>query len=161
MRRKSLLVASVVFKTASAWFFFGIHQPCRYGPYLKTCIASTVMGRHVVGQTTYGLVTLMCSLVYSRHNNATTIILINDNYTVLTSIKDGKHEPWAATHTNLHNVYPKEAEKISILPNPNEWSEIGKQCSITEDFKGSIQGNCLSSASWINLICRGCCLESH
>ena len=96
MRRKTLLVASVVFKTASAWFFFGIHQPCRYGAYLKTWIASTVMGRHVVGQTTYGLITLMCSLVYSRHNNATTIILINDNYTVLTSIKDDKHEPWAA-----------------------------------------------------------------
>ena len=65
----------------------------RYGAYLKTWIAGTVMGRHVVGQTTYGLITLMCSLVYSRHNNATTIILINDNYTVLTSIKDDKHEP--------------------------------------------------------------------
>ena len=50
------------------------------------------------------------SMVYSSHNNATTIILINDNYTVLTSIKEEEHKYGAVTHTNLSNVYPKEAE---------------------------------------------------
>ena len=54
----------------------------------------------------------VCSMIYSRHNTATTIILINDNYTVVTSIKNDEQERRVATYTNLPNVYPKEAEKF-------------------------------------------------
>ena len=63
----------------------------------------------------------VCLMIYSRHNNATTIILINNNYTVVTSVKDGKHERQTATHTNLPNFYPKEAEKF---PTPTQFKWI-------------------------------------
>ena len=52
-------------------------------------------------------------MVYSTHHNATTIIPINDNYTVLTNIEDDEHKRRSATHTNLPNAYPKEVEKFS------------------------------------------------
>ena len=57
----------------------------------------------------------VCSMLYSRHNNAITIILIDDNPTVLKSIKDDEREGRANTHTNLSNVYQNEAEKFPTL----------------------------------------------
>ena len=54
-------------------------------------------------------------MLYSRHNNAITIILIDDNLTVLKSIKDDEREGRANTHTNISNVYQKEAEKFPTL----------------------------------------------
>ena len=60
-------------------------------------------------------------MIYSRHNNAITIIHNNDNYTVVTSIKDYEHEQRTAIHTNLPNVYPKEAEKF---PTPTKFKQI-------------------------------------
>ena len=63
----------------------------------------------------------VCLMIYLRHNNATTITLINENYTVLTSIKDEEHERRGATHINLSNVYPKEAEKFRT---PSQFKRI-------------------------------------
>ena len=60
-------------------------------------------------------------MIYSRRNNATTIILINDDYTIVTSIKDDEHERQTATHTNLPNVYPKESEQF---PTPTQFKRI-------------------------------------
>ena len=62
----------------------------------------------------------VCSMVYSRHSNATKIILVNDNYEV-SSIKDDEHERRAANHINLPNVYPKENDKF---PSPSQFKRI-------------------------------------
>ena len=92
-------------------------------------------------------------MIYSRRNNATTIILINDDCTIVTSIKDDEHERQTATHTSLPNVYPKESEQF---PTPTQLQtnhvEIGKQTPITEAFKASIQSNCSCVTSYINLL---------
>ena len=50
----------------------------------------------------------------SRDNNATTVILINDNCTTLISVKDDKHEHRSATPTNFSSFYLKAAEKFFI-----------------------------------------------
>ena len=67
-----------------------------------------VMQRHVMGQMNYGVITSI-------------IILINDNYTVVTIIKDDEHKQRTATHTDLPNVYPKEAQKF---PTPSQFKRI-------------------------------------
>ena len=67
-----------------------------------------VMQRHVMGQINYGVITSI-------------IILINDNYTVVTIIKNDEHKQRTATHTNLPNVYPKEAQKF---PTPSQFKRI-------------------------------------
>ena len=60
----------------------------------------------------------MCLKVYSHQNNATIIILINDNYTVLTSIKDDKHERQSATHIPISLKFTQRKQKNSpLLPN--------------------------------------------
>ena len=61
-----------------------------------------------MGQMNYGVITSI-------------IILINDNYTVVTIIKDDEHKQRTATHTDLPNVYPKEAQKF---PTPSQFKRI-------------------------------------
>ena len=107
----------------------------------KTCSSTDYIWRDYLDE--------VCSMVYSRHNNAITVIFINDNYTVSISIKDDKYECRTATNTNRPNFYPKEAKKFLI---PSQFKQIilkssGKQSSISEAFKALIQSNLSSSAS--------------
>ena len=73
-----------------------------------------------MGQTTYGVITSVeCARWFTQSTiNATIIILINNNYTFLISMKDGKPELWAATHINLPKIYPKYAE---LFPTPSQF----------------------------------------
>ena len=62
----------------------------------------------------------VCSMIYLRHNNATTIILINDNYTVVTRSKmtntndEQQHTPISLTFTQ------RKHKNSPLLPNSNE-----------------------------------------
>ena len=99
------------------------------------------------------------SMVYSRHNNTTIIILINNNYTILRSIKDGKQSV-KQKHTRISLKFAKRSTIIPhFFPIQTNHGKIGKQSSITDVFKAAIQIICLSSVRWINLMWRKCCQE--
>lgn len=108
---------------------FSLFQDSLYFKFLQHMI---VMQRHVVGQTTYDL-DKVCSLVHSRHNNATIIILINNNYTVLKSINTNVEKQYTSVFLTSTR---KGSRKIphSFLIQMNR-AEIRKHSLTTEAVK--------------------------
>ena len=130
--------------------FFSIYQPCWYGAYLETCTSPTSnnCGAKTRNGTVYywsDYLNKVCSMIYSRCNNAPTIILTNDKFMVLKSNKYGEHNS-AQQHTPISL---KISHSFLIQTNHGE---IEKVSSITEAFKALIQSKCSTSTSWINLL---------
>ena len=54
----------------------------------------------------------ICMILFSRHANANLLILFNDPYGLLFSIKDDERDRRAAKHPHVPNVYPKPEDKF-------------------------------------------------
>ena len=63
----------------------------------------------------------LCAIIYSRHANACLIILVNDKYDLLFSIKDDEHNCRAVKYPHVPNVFPKPED---IFPKAYEFNEF-------------------------------------
>ncbi|KAJ4921706.1 hypothetical protein JOQ06_002006 [Pogonophryne albipinna] len=63
----------------------------------------------------------ICAIIFSRHANASHIILVNDKYDLPFSIKNDEHDCRAAKHPHIQNVFPKPEDKF---PGAAEFNEL-------------------------------------
>jgi hypothetical protein len=76
----------------------------------------------------------ICSIILSRHAHTRLIILVNDKYDLLFSIKDDQHDRRAAMHPHIPNVFPKPTDPFSgaaefnkLIVNPGNKEQMKTQ----------------------------------